>query len=177
MSVPPFGAKVVRPRGIGIRRVRGNVVDLAREAEVENLDAVVRQHDDVVRLQVAVHDTAFVRRGQPTRHLAGVVGGLAHRKRTAGEHVGRRSSLGQFHDEEQVSVPTLLRFFQTVDLRDVRMIERGERLRLTLESGQPVGVVRHGCGQHLDGHRAFEAEIVGAVDLAHAAAPSAATIS
>ena len=35
-------------------------------------------------------------------------------------------------------------------MRDVRMIQRGERLRLTLEACQPIGIVGNDVGQHLD---------------------------
>ena len=45
----------------------------------------------------------------------------------------------------------------------------GEELRLALEAGEPLGVLRHLGGQHLEGHLAPELRVGGAVDLAHAA--------
>ena len=75
------------------------------------------------------------------------------------------SALDQLHDESRGAVALL----QTVDLRDVRMIERGEDFGFTLEARQPLAIGRHGLGQHLDGDGALQVGIAGAIHLAHAA--------
>ena len=49
------------------------------------------------------------------------------------------------------------------------MIERGERLRFTLEARQAIGIGREQLGQHLDRDVAVETRVAGAIDLAHAA--------
>ena len=54
------------------------------------------------------------------------------------------------------------------------MLEEAGRPRLLLEPAQPVGVLRDGLGQDLDGDVAAEAGVAGAVDLAHAAGPDGA---
>ena len=56
-----------------------------------------------------------------------------------------------------------------IDLRDVRMVERRQRLRLALETGEPVGIGREELRQDLDGNVAIEFQIAGAIHLAHAA--------
>jgi hypothetical protein len=38
--------------------------------------------------------------------------------------------------------PYTARLFQAVDVRDVRMVQRGERLRFAREPGQAIGIVR-----------------------------------
>ena len=38
-------------------------------------------------------------------------------------------------------------FFQAVDLRDVRMVERGQHLGFALEARQPLGVIHEGVGE------------------------------
>ena len=45
---------------------------------------------------------------------------------------------------------------EAVDGGDVRVVERGEQLRLALEAGQPLGVAANAVGQHLDGDVATE---------------------
>ena len=40
-------------------------------------------------------------------------------------------------------------FFQAVDLRDVRMIQRRQHLGFPLEAGQSLGVVHEGVGEQL----------------------------
>ena len=61
--------------------------------------------------------------------------------------------------------PTL---FEPVDGSDVRMIQRGERLRFARESRQALPVMRERLGQDLDRHVAIQRGIAHAIDLAHA---------
>ena len=56
-----------------------------------------------------------------------------------------------------------------IDLRDVRMIERGEDFGFALETGQAVRVPGERGGQHLDGDLALQVRVGRPVDLAHAA--------
>ncbi len=57
----------------------------------------------------------------------------------------------------------------TVDCRDVRMVERCEGLRLTLESRNTFAVARERCRQHFDGDLAVQRPIDGLPDLTHSA--------
>ena len=59
----------------------------------------------------------------------------------------RSFAFDQLHDERADAAG----FFEAVDRRDVRMIERREELRFALEARQPVGVLREAFGQHLEG--------------------------
>ena len=59
--------------------------------------------------------------------------------------------------------------FETVDVRDVRMIQRGQHLRFALESREPVGISRERLGQDLDRDVAIQPRVARAIDLAHAA--------
>jgi hypothetical protein len=58
---------------------------------------------------------------------------------------------------------------------DVLMIQRGEEVRFTFESREPIGVARKSLGQDLDGDVAAERGIAGTLDLAHATRPEAAS--
>ena len=64
-----------------------------------------------------------------------------------------------------------IRLFEAVDLRDVRMIQRGEDLRFAAEAGQAFGVVGDTGEEHLDGDVALELGVARAVHLAHSTAP------
>ena len=54
---------------------------------------------------------------------------------------------------------------------DVGMVERGECLRLTLESRQPLRVTREDVGKDLQRDVATEFRITGTVHLAHSSRP------
>ena len=60
-------------------------------------------------------------------------------------------------------------FFETVDRRDVRMIQRRKRLCFACEPGKPIGVVRERVREDLQGDVAIEPGIARAIDLAHPA--------
>src|SRR5262245_8102943 len=62
------------------------------------------------------------------------------------------------------------RFPDVVQVADVRMIQRRDRLRLALEAGAAVGVRGERLAQDLDRHDPIEARVAGLVDVAHPAA-------
>ena len=59
--------------------------------------------------------------------------------------------------------------FEAVDRRDVRMVQRRERLGFPLKAREPLGVLGERIGQDLDRHLAAEAGVCGAIDRAHPA--------
>ena len=68
--------------------------------------------------------------------------------------------------------PTLLAystFFQPIDRRDVRMIERSDDLCFAPKSSESIRIRRHRCGEHLDRHLALQVRVGRTVDLSHAA--------
>ena len=86
--------------------------------------------------------------------------------RTTRDAIGERRPLDQFHDERADAV----RFFQPVDVRDVGMVQRFERLRLALEAGDALRIAGERLGQDLDRHVAIELRVARAIHFAHAAA-------
>ena len=54
-------------------------------------------------------------------------------------------------------------------MRDVRVVERGERLRFAGEPGQPIRVVGEGVGQDLQRDIAIELRVAGPKHLSHPA--------
>jgi hypothetical protein len=100
------------------------------ESEVENLDATVRHEKDVFRLQVAMHDALVVRSGQPPGDLDGDFDRLARRERAVLQRVADGAAVEQFRDR----VGDLAVDSEIEDREDVRMRERGDRLRLAFET-------------------------------------------
>ena len=79
--------------------------------------------------------------------------------------LGERDPVDQFHDEE-----TNVAFLShVVEHADVRVVQRGDRLRLALEARLDLGVLRDRFGQDLDRHFSAQPRVPGPVDLAHAA--------
>ncbi len=76
---------------------------------------------------------------------------------------------GSPFDELQGQERNAVRFLDRVDGDDVGMIQGSDGARLALESFTAVRVHRQPWRQHLEGHAASEARVLGGVDLAHAA--------
>jgi hypothetical protein len=72
-------------------------------------------------------------------------------------------------DELEHEERDAIRFFKAVNGGDMRMIERGEELRLALEPADALGIVRERGRQDLQRNVATELRIAGFVDLAHPA--------
>jgi hypothetical protein len=76
-----------------------------------------------------------------------------------------RLPVHQLHDEQLAPNDG----FQGVDLSDVRVIERGEKLGLPFKAGQTVGIPRELLGKELHRHIAPENRISRSVHLSHPA--------
>jgi hypothetical protein len=63
-----------------------------------------------------------------------------------------------------VAIAALLKI---VDDSDVAVVQRGEELGLTFESGDAFRVTRQGFGKNLDGDIAFQFRVLRAIDFAH----------
>ena len=59
--------------------------------------------------------------------------------------------------------------FQAVDLRDVRMIQRSQKLRFTAETGKTIRIIGEVIGHELQRYIALELGVVSAEDDTHAA--------
>ena len=86
-------------------------------------------------------------------------------ERTGCQTSGERASLHQFHDEEL----GIVRFFQTIECRDVWMGQAREDLRLAAEPRDAFGIGNRRRGEGLDGNVAAEACVACAIHLAHPA--------
>ena len=82
-----------------------------------------------------------------------------------GDQVGQRAPLDELHDQGAEAVA----LFETMDGRDVGVIQRREHLRFAAKTGQRILIVEKGFGQDLHGDVAIEPRVAGAIDLSHPA--------
>ena len=126
------------------------------QAEIEDLDVPVGSDLDVGRFEVPVDDPALVRRLQAFGKLSRDPNDFVERQWTDGESFGQRRTFDEF-EHERGDARALL---QAVDGSDVRMIQRGERTSLLLETGESVGILREEVGQDLDRDGTMELRVV-----------------
>ena len=112
-----------------------------------------------------MNDPTLVRRLQAFRKLSRDPDDFVERQWTNGEAFGQGRTLDEFEHERHDPGALL----DPVDRPDVRMIQRGERAGLLLETSESVGILREEVGQYLDRDRTLELRVVRAIDLAHSA--------
>ena len=90
---------------------------------------------------------------------------LVERHAAARKPFGKRRALDELHDERVGAV----RFFESVHVRDVWMVQRCQQARFAAETGDPFGIEAGRIRQNLDGDLAIDPCIAAAIHLAHAA--------
>ena len=83
----------------------------------------------------------FKRLGDLLRHRQRLVDGNGPLR----DPIGERRAFDQLHDQGSYAAGV----FEAMDLRDVRMIERGEHLRFTTEAREAIGIVGNGAAAGL----------------------------
>ena len=107
----------------------------------------------------------FVRGFQRLRDLLGDGEGFIDRDGPLRDAIPERRPLDQFHHQRD----SARALFEAVNLRDVRMIERGKRSRFAIKSCQPFGILRDRLGQYFDRHVATEVGVRRPIHLPHSA--------
>ena len=131
-------ASVPRSVSVGVSSLGGvrRAGEGLRETEVEDLDAPRGRDHHVRGLQVAVNDPRLVRRFERRRDLPEDRERFAHRHRSLGDPLGERLALDEL-EGKHVRAPGRL---DSIDGRDVRVIERREESRLPLPAREPLRV-------------------------------------
>ena len=119
-------------RGLGQRLARCSL----GQPEVQHLHCPVFPHLDVRGLQVAVDDTSFVSGFECLSDLLGYRQSFIQRNRALLDPVSQRRPLDQLQHQRT----GIVTFLNAVDLRDVRMVQAGKNLRLSLEPCQPIRI-------------------------------------
>jgi len=112
-----------------------------------------------------MNDPLLVRRFEGFGDLLRDGESLVERDRTARDALREVVALDEFHHERG----DVARALEAVDRRNVRVVERREDLGFSLEAGQPIGICRNCCWQHLKRNLALQVRVGRAVDLAHPA--------
>jgi hypothetical protein len=160
-------------RGAGHRVRAGDACDVRRpgDAEVDQHYAAVLLHQQVARLDVAVHDPAEVGGVQRLRDLRHDRHGLADVEPAGGlDPLGQRLAGHELHD--QVVGPAAVGqvvLAAVEDLDDAGVPQGGHDPRLGTEAGDEVGVGDQRRQQDLDRDLTAEDEVLGTPDVAHAA--------
>ncbi len=139
----------------------------AGEAEVGDADAAVRVEHDVGRLEIAVQHAEVVRGGEAGADLARDLGGpLLGEAADPLQQQRQVLAVDQLHRQEHAAVVLA----DVVDAADVAVRHLARDAHLVVELRQPLRILGDGRRQELQRDVLAEAQILGAVDLAHAAA-------
>jgi hypothetical protein len=152
-------------RGRPRRRFAVERLEQLRQAEISQLRVAVLRDKDVLRFDVAVDEAGRVRGRQPVGHADQKVDDLAPRARPGPRPCLERATVDKLCDE----VLAAIHLADVVDRKDMRVIERRERMRFALEAGQPIGVRGEQRRQDFDRHLARQLRVAREIDLAHAA--------
>ena len=138
----------------------------AGDPEVRHLHAALAVDEDVVRLDVAVHDPVPVREAQRREDLARVLDrDVDRRGAAADDQLLERAAVEELHRD----VVGVLGLAAVVDRDDVRVVERGGVLRLAAEALDELVVVPVAAVEDLDRDAAAELLVFGEVDVGHPA--------
>ena len=122
---------------------------------------------DVRGLEIAVDDSLIVSRFERLGDLLRNREGFRERNRALCDPLGKRRSFDQLHDQRMDPV----RVFESVDVCDVRMVERRQHLRFALETRESLRVGGEEVRQNLDGHVTVQLRVACPIDFAHSAGP------
>ena len=112
-----------------------------------------------------MNDAALVGRVEPLRDLPPDRDNFGDAERVMRDSFGERHALDEFEDEHLDSRRV---FFETVNLGDVRVVERRERLCFAAETRSAAGILfQHGT-KNLQRDVTVQFRVASAIDLAHA---------
>ena len=154
------------------RDVVGRAPDFGRlgvggggNAEVEELGDAMVVEDDVLGLDVAMHEAGVGRHLEAAGDVHARFHDLGLVERLGGEDKAvKMLARHVFHDDVGLAVA----FAERVDLRDVRVVELGDGARLLAEGVENGGVGPKVLDHHLQGDDTVELLVMGLVDGAHA---------
>ena len=149
------------------RNLRAGIVRRRGDSKIGDANVALAVEHHVRRLQIAVDDAAVVRRRDAGAQLPRDVERFVLRKAPdAAEQRAEILAVHVLHRQKRTAV----RFAEVVEADDVLVRHLPRDAQLVVKLGQTRCVARDGLGQELQRHRLIERQILGAIDLAHAAA-------
>ena len=139
--------------------------DRMGQAEVANFWLVVMIEQNIRRLDVAVDDTVFVSVGEALADAGDEADHFVWLDRMTVGAVEKRLTRHELHDDEEHAV----HFAEVVDADEVRVVEPCHAFRFGFEARAEHRVLAELARQDLDGDRAIERFLHGAIDGTHAA--------
>ena len=159
---------MMTPTSVGVAVSEGTSSEADARAfaspKSSTLTLSVGRHLDVGRLEIPVNHPFLVRGFEGVGDLEGQLQRLLDRNRAAPETIRQRAAFDELEDEKARAVIGL----ESVNRRDVGMVQRRQQRRLTFESGDAIGVLRERVRQHLDGDFTAECGVARLPHLAHA---------
>ena len=104
------------------------------QAEIQYFDAAGAGQFDVGRFEIAMHNAFLMCCRQRFGNMSCDFDDFITRKRAPTQAIGQRLALDEFHRDTERA----FRFFKSINLRDVRMIQRGQDMGFAPEALQPV---------------------------------------
>ena len=113
-------------------------IECLRQTEVEHLDRAVRSHLDVGGLQITMNDSLSCAASSASAICLAIGRASSSGNAPSDDAIGQCRPFDEFHHQRGRSGGV----FESVDVRDVRMIQRGEDLGFATEPCQPLWVMR-----------------------------------
>ena len=147
-------------------RHREPVGDERGQAEVQNLDLSGFGHEDIGRLEIAVHDTGRVRGREGIGDLDAVAQHVRHVQCLAVDHRLERATDDALHGQVISAIRTGT---DVEDRDDVGMLKGRRQLRFLDEPSASFGVGDDARQQDLQRDDAVQSLVAGTIDLTHPA--------
>jgi hypothetical protein len=110
-----------------------------------------------------MHDAGIMRRFERLGELSRDRKRLIERQRPVPNAIGELVAIDELHHQGDCAA----RLLETVNLSDVRMIERRQRAGFAFETGEALGIVGERLGEDFDRDVTPEASVARAIDLTH----------
>ncbi len=123
-------------------------------------------HEKICRLDVAVNDSAFMRRVKRVGDLDGEGQDRLDLHRLFGNAVLQGHAIQKLHGDEGFAMLVV----NFVNGADVGMVQRGGSFRLALEAAESLRIFGNFIGQELEGDKAAKFNVFGFIDDTHPAA-------
>ena len=136
-----------------------------RQSEIKNFRASVGGYHNIARFYITMNDAFFVGVSECAGDVNKPFEKYFQIKTAFADKIVERFSFDIFHCKKRLSA----NFFERVNRRDIRMIERGDGAGFNLETTQIIRVIDKRNGQRFERDDATEPNIFRQINFAHSA--------